>query len=127
VLGASQGPVVVVLDGIRAGGLGDEAHVAAVRAGVRLVVPLLGTEARALVDALHLDEVGVLAQGAGIPLALGAAAVLGARVRALSVLGETPPVDAAPAGIPLSVWALRPETGPTLALYDAALRFCAPS
>jgi hypothetical protein len=125
VLGAAHGPVVVVLDGTRAGGLGDEAHVAAVRAGVRLVVPHLASDLRVLVDALELDEIGLLAGGAGVPLALGAVTVLGRRVRAVSLIGEPPPHAFTPLDLPLTVW--NPERGPSLATYDAALRFAAPS
>src|SRR4051794_41225490 len=99
-LGAAHGPVVVVVDGTRAGGLGDEAHVAAVRAGVRLVVPQLASDLRALVDALGLDEGGLLARHAGVPLALGATAALGDRGRAGRLLGAVPPDPRTPRDLP---------------------------
>jgi hypothetical protein len=127
VLGAAWGPVVVVLDGTRASGLGDEAHVAAVRAGVRLVVPHLASDLRVLVDALGLDEIGLLARDNGIPLALGAMAVLGDRVRAVSLLGPLPDGAMTPHELPLTVWSVDPQRGPTLSLLDAALRFAAPA
>ncbi len=102
-LGAADGPVVVALDG-----LGDDAHLPALRAGIRLVVPSRPGEADAVLDALGVDAVGLLARD------LVAMPLLGGRVRAVSLLSPIPDV----------LVAAHVESA---AVLDTALRFCAPA
>jgi hypothetical protein len=140
---AAGSPTVLVLAGSDPAGLADEASAAAAAAGVRLVPVMNGT--------LPAGDgpVGLLAHGEGVLRALHAAAADPDRVWAVSILGPVPALDAvrfedvrAPiaiwvdhgadaAGLPLGlrggtdIHLLRGRS--TTAVYDAALRFCAPS
>ena len=140
---AAMNPIVFVLAGSDPAGLAREASVAADAAGVRLVPVRNG--------ALPAGDapVGLLAHGEGVLRALRAAAAEPQRVWAVSILGPVPALDAvafSAISAPIAVWVDRSAdaTGlplglrggtdvhllrgrSTAAVYDAAVRFCAPS
>ena len=108
--GASDGPLVVVLDGPCSRGLACAAAPAAARLGIRLVAPdrpgcgrssaapgrgIAGWPAdhAALLDALGAERAGILSQSGGTPYAIAAAAALGERTIALAGLGPVAPFD----------------------------------
>jgi len=109
VLGAADGPTVLVLDGPGSRGLARAASAPAAGLGVRLVAPdrpgFLGSTAvddksfagvardlLALTDALGLERFGLLAQSGGTPYALALAAAAGDRVSGLAFCGAISPL-----------------------------------
>jgi pimeloyl-ACP methyl ester carboxylesterase len=108
--GASEGPVVVVLDGPASHGLARAAAATAASLGIRLVAPDrpgagCSTPApgrciadwpadhAALLDALGVQRAGILAQSGGTPYAIAAAAGLPVRTIALASLSPVAPFD----------------------------------
>jgi len=120
--GASEGPLVVILDGPGSRGLARASAAAAEQLGLRLVAPdrpgFAGStqvdadrvaawpgDHAALLDALGARRAGIVAQSGGTPYALAAAARLGPRTTALALV--------APVG-PLDERAMRSSAGPQL-------------
>ena len=108
--GATDGPVVVVLDGPGSRGLARAAAEAAAEHGIRLVAadrpgffgstPVAGRQIvdwvadhAALLDALGADRAGILAQSGGTPYALAVAQALPQRTTALAFTGPVAPLD----------------------------------
>ena len=107
--GASDGPLVVVLDGPASRGLARAASPIAVELGLRLVAPdrpgfFKSTrkphraiadwpaDHAALLDHLGAERAGILAQSGGTPYALLAAQALPERVTGVAVLGAVAPM-----------------------------------
>jgi pimeloyl-ACP methyl ester carboxylesterase len=108
--GASDGPVVVILDGPGSRGLARAAAATAAELGLRLVAPDrpgFGTSTQprgyeiadwpgdhaALLDALGVQRAGIVAQSGGTPYAFAAAAALPDRTTALALVGPVGPLD----------------------------------
>lgn len=109
-LGATEGPTVIVLDGPGSRGLARAASPAAAERGIRLVAPdrpgFFGStpvpgraiadwaaDHAALLDALSVERAGILAQSGGTPYALAAAAALPERTVAMAFAGGLAPLD----------------------------------
>ena len=109
-LGAGDGPLVVVLDGPASRGLAIAAAPAAAALGIRLVAPdrpgvRTSTPApdrgiadwpadhAALLDALGAQRAGTLSQSGGTPYAIAAAAAMPDRTIAIASLGPVAPFD----------------------------------
>ena len=108
--GATDGPLVVVLDGPGSRGLARAAAASAEQLGVRLVAPdrpgFAGStqvegdriaawpgDHAALLDALGARRAGIVAQSGGTPYALAVAAELGRRTTALALVAPMGPLD----------------------------------
>jgi pimeloyl-ACP methyl ester carboxylesterase len=108
--GASDGPLVVVLDGPGSRGLARAMSSPAARLGIKLLAPDRpgfgsSTPARersiagiagdllALVDHLGFRRFGLVAQSGGTPYALAVAAAAGDRVTGLAIVGAMAPLD----------------------------------
>jgi len=108
--GATEGPLVVVLDGPGSRGLARAAAACAEQLGLRLVAPdrpgFAGStqvegdriaawpgDHAALLDALGARAAGIVAQSGGTPYALAAAAVLKHRTTALALIAPIGPLD----------------------------------
>jgi len=109
VFGAGEGPLVVVLDGPGSRGLARAAATAAAELGLRLVAPDRPGFASspqapgyriadwphdhaALLDALGVQQAGILGQSGGTPYALAAAAELPERTVALALVAPVGPL-----------------------------------
>ena len=119
--GADDGPLVVVLDGPGSRGLGRAMSPAAVRLGIKLLVPdrsgfghstptpgrsfaEVSNDLLALVDLLAVRRFGIVAQSGGTPYALALAAAAGDRATGLAFVGAVAPLH--------ERHALRDVTGP---------------
>jgi len=108
--GASDGPLVVVLDGPGSRGLGRAMASPAVQLGIKLLAPdrpgfgcsspardcaiaAISTDLLALVDHLGFRRFGLVAQSGGTPYALAVAAAAGDRVTGLAFVGGMAPLD----------------------------------
>jgi pimeloyl-ACP methyl ester carboxylesterase len=108
--GASDGPLVVILDGPGSRGLARAASAAAQKLGLRLVAPdragFAGStqvsgdriaswpeDHAALLDALGARRAGIVGQSGGTPYALAAAAALGPRTTAVALVAPVGPLD----------------------------------
>jgi pimeloyl-ACP methyl ester carboxylesterase len=108
-LGASSGPIVVVLDGPGSRGLARAAAPAALELGLRLVAPdrpgfgstpqagrpiaAWPEDHAALLDHLGVDRAGIFAQSGGTPYALAVALAIPERTTALALAGAVAPLD----------------------------------
>jgi pimeloyl-ACP methyl ester carboxylesterase len=108
--GASDGPLVVVLDGPGSRGLARAMSSPAARLGIKLLAPdrpgfgcsspagersiaVVCRDLLALVDHLGFRRFGLVAQSGGTPYALAVAAAAGERVTGLAFIGGLAPLD----------------------------------
>jgi pimeloyl-ACP methyl ester carboxylesterase len=109
-LGADRGPVVVVLDGPCSRGLGRATAPTAREVGIRLLIPdrpgSHGSTPQpgrriadwpadhlALLDALGIEQAGLLTQSGGTPYGIAVAAVAGKRMTGFALLGALAPLS----------------------------------
>ena len=112
--GASDGPLVVVLDGPGSRGLACAMESPATQLGIKLLAPdrpgfgsstparertiaAISGDLLALVDHLGFRRFGLVAQSGGTPYALAVAAAAGERITGLAFIGAMAPLDAADA------------------------------